>query len=501
MLTALSLGCGRGDVATAPLPAAASRDAVATAGSVPNIAPLPPHRSAAVLRNVEVIKPWREWNLPVPPAEAEASIEASDAAPATTGVLRRLPAVAPTAADNVPGVDQAPADGDVSSTEQATEPSEQPGDGAPPPAVPTILPDGVIVNPFANVSKPADASESAEPASRSDVDPLEHADVAAAGGEGPDEAAAEVPAPPPAISVVTDAVVPGHLQESWFQMIREAYALANRGATFAARQEFERTLYEITQTKDVLSGGEYTAALARGLRALEEAADFLPAEGSLSAPLKVDVILAGHQTPIATELPATLPASALMEAYHQYAETQFGEAVGGIRAGSMALHALGKLYDRLATEGESRCRDAGDRAITFQRAAMRAHGGNYLAANELGVLLARGGDYVRARQLLVRSLQITPTREAEHNLQIVQTRLAQAQGVPVATARRRPPVTARRPRVEWLPVDRFATMSTGEAAVAPRPAPQPAQSAVASRPGRGPIRQALGAFLPPKFDR
>jgi hypothetical protein len=214
------------------------------------------------------------------------------------------------------------------------------------------------------------------------------------------------------VPVVTDAVVPAHLQESWFGLIRGAYALGNRGAQYAARQEFERTLYEIAQTKDVLSGGQHTAALARALRALDEAADFLPGQGNVSAAPRADIILAGHQTPIASQLPTTLPASALMEAYHRYAEAQFGEAVGGVRAGSMALHALGKLYDRLATEDADNCRDAGDRAITLQRAALRAHGGNYLAANELGVLLARGGDHRRARQQFVRSLQLTRTREA-----------------------------------------------------------------------------------------
>jgi hypothetical protein len=285
-------------------------------------------------------------------------------------------------------------------------------------------------------------------------------------------------------------VIPGHLQQSWFQIIRGGYELANRGALFAARQEFERALYEIAQTKDQLSGGSHTAALARALRAYREAIDFLPGDGSLTAPLQTKIILDGHQTPIAQELPSSLPATALFEAYHRYAEGQMALAVGGTRAGSMALHALGKLHDRLASTERECCRDAADLAVTYQRSAIRAHGGNYLAANELGVLLARGGDYARARQMFVRSLQLAPSREAQYNLQVTDERLAEMQGHPLAPPR---PLVAsqppRRPQVRWLPVDQF--VASGATPGAP----------VAHSRSRGAPRSAGQVFPVPRFRR
>lgn len=488
------IGCAKTDV-----PPASPAEQVA--------AVQPVRQPTAVLRDVAAIKPWREYRVERWPSQP--SLQPANQ---WNVVARRLPPVAepvvPIARDTTVAASES-ADStpigtsvptvDVQIDEVAEDAVDDVANTADDPEFDPPLPEGMVINPFAVSDREDDASEPDE-----SVLPVDDITPAVDGRV----AAADVPPPP--VPVVTDAVVPAHLQESWFGLIRGAYALGNRGAQYAARQEFERTLYEIAQTKDVLSGGQHTAALARALRALDEAADFLPGQGNVSAAPRADIILAGHQTPIASQLPTTLPASALMEAYHRYAEAQFGEAVGGVRAGSMALHALGKLYDRLATEDADNCRDAGDRAITLQRAALRAHGGNYLAANELGVLLARGGDHRRARQQFVRSLQLTRTREAEYNLAMVDAKLAQAQG------RAAPPVpqsgrlaqAPRRPRVEWVPAEQFAGAKSGRLA-GPHPAasqhglpkqgPPPAVASEQPAPGR--LRQALNSFLPPKHNR
>jgi hypothetical protein len=272
-------------------------------------------------------------------------------------------------------------------------------------------------------------------------------------------------------------MLPAHLQEAWLQMMREGYALADCGAFFAARREFVRTLYEIAQAMDAHCGDTYHAAsLSRGLRALEEAADFLPSDSSISAPLDTGIVVDPHQTPVGRDQPAGQAPNILFSAYHDYAQQQLAQAVGGVRAGSMALHALGKVYSRLAQTSGDRYRDAADWAITLQESALSAHGGNFLAANELGVLIARSGDYARAQQLFVHSMQLKPNAEADHNLHTVQMKLAQAShpGPPTAAIPPGARVT-QRPQVQWMSMNDFVSVSDPIVSTPPQQMPYASQ--------------------------
>src|SRR5262249_12101401 len=59
--------------------------------------------------------------------------------------------------------------------------------------------------------------------------------------------------------------------------VQRGYDLAQRGAFFAARTEFVQVLRRVAQAKDAASGTEeHARALAAGLRALDEANDFIP---------------------------------------------------------------------------------------------------------------------------------------------------------------------------------------------------------------------------------
>ena len=75
--------------------------------------------------------------------------------------------------------------------------------------------------------------------------------------------------------------------------------------------------------------------------------------------------------------------------------TQLAAAVAGEPAGSMALHALGKLDSQLGRI-EPQHPQADRRAFALQQAALLARDDNHLAAHELGVLLAESGHYVEA---------------------------------------------------------------------------------------------------------
>jgi tetratricopeptide (TPR) repeat protein len=237
----------------------------------------------------------------------------------------------------------------------------------------------------------------------------------------PTPASDQAPAAPQSLSAATPTgkVV----NERAIAKIRRGYELAERGAYFAARNEFLTSLRMIAEAKDQIHGApRRTVALANGLRALEEAADFAPT-GS-AAELDLDVIVASHRTPTgkSLNLEHVLPQQ-LADAYLNYAEVQLASAVAGEPTGSIALHALGKLNSQLGrTEPETNLQ-AGARAFALQEAALWARSDNHLAAHELGVLLAESGHYVESDQLLRQVATRAPHAVVYRNLARVERQL------------------------------------------------------------------------------
>jgi tetratricopeptide (TPR) repeat protein len=206
--------------------------------------------------------------------------------------------------------------------------------------------------------------------------------------------------------------------------IRRGYELAERGAFFAAREEFTEVLRMIAEAKDQLHGSpRRTIALADGLRALDEAADFSPLTPG-GSDLKLSVIVASHRTPVAKELDvdSMLPQQ-LADAYLEYAQAQLGAAVAGEPAGSMALHALGKLQTRLGVVEPEKNPQAARLAFAMQQAALLARSDNHMAAHELGVLLAESGHYAESDQLLRQVAARAPHPVVYRNLARVERQL------------------------------------------------------------------------------
>lgn len=209
--------------------------------------------------------------------------------------------------------------------------------------------------------------------------------------------------------------------------IRRGYALVQRGATFAARREFIDVLQLIAEAKDQKHGSpRRTVALANGLRAIEEAADFAPR--GTGADASVAMIVAAHRTPVGKDDDATglMPAQ-LADRYLNYAQLQLGAAVAGEPAGSMALHALGKLHTQLARTEPQNHPQAERVAFALQQAAILARHDNYLAAHELGVLLAESGHYPEAEQVLGEVAVREPNQVVFRNLARVQRKLGHEQ--------------------------------------------------------------------------
>ena len=232
-------------------------------------------------------------------------------------------------------------------------------------------------------------------------------------------------AAPPITGSPTGAVVSERAEAK----IRRGYALAQRGANFAARSEFIEVLRMIAQAKDQKHGApRRTVALANGLRALDEAADFSPQGSEFDARLGLDVIVSSHRTPVAKSAQAEgLMAQQLAALYFRYAQLQLGAAVAGEPAGSMALHALGKLYSQLGRVEADKHPQAERRAFALQQAALLARPDNYMAAHELGVLLAESGHYAEAENLLGQVSTHKPHAIVYRNLARVQRKLGNPQ--------------------------------------------------------------------------
>ncbi len=209
--------------------------------------------------------------------------------------------------------------------------------------------------------------------------------------------------------------------------VQHACGLAQRGATYSAQVEFVKVLRRIAQALDAESDtDEHSRALAAGLRALDEAGDFAPRGTQLEAEVDVRLVASSHRTPVLAGGTVGITPREAAALYLSYAQTQLGRAVTGQQAGSMALHAMGRLECRLARDVDGDVRHT-RRAMTMFTAALGACPQNNLAANELGVLLARNGHYAEAEAVFRRAVSIMPTAAGYHNLAVAQQKLGRPQ--------------------------------------------------------------------------
>ncbi|HWB11516.1 MAG TPA: hypothetical protein VG826_19960 [Pirellulales bacterium] len=299
------------------------------------------------------------------------------------------------------------------------------------------------------------------------------------------------------------------------QTIRHGYYLAERGALYSARAEFIQALRAIAQALDVQSGRrEHTEALSAGLTALEEAEDFIPDGSRLESDLDVAGLIKAHRTPVCKDLAAdALLPVVVLQHYYTYAQERLAIAAGGTEAGSMALFGLGKTYATMAIDKSMSSVLAEPKAMVFHWAALSAHRGNFLAANELAVLEARWGQNATARSLLQYSVAILPHAAVWRNLAVVHQRLGETELAQLA--RREADLAGHREAVarpgnpqgivpsadvQWLDSKEFAATSRTELD-AQKPAPPAATSpGVSATPVVAPApprqRSAAGWWFP-----
>ncbi|MCC7475614.1 MAG: tetratricopeptide repeat protein [Pirellulales bacterium] len=277
--------------------------------------------------------------------------------------------------------------------------------------------------------------------------------------------------------------------------VRRGYHFAQRGALFAARTEFIQVLRRVAQAKDATLGTDIHATqLAAGLRALDEAADFVPSGVQLEGELSVRRMASSHRTPVLSaqrEEPLPHEASAL---YHAYAREQLSEAASGEQAGSMALYGLGKVHSRLAERSDDDIQQVRS-AITMYAAALDACPANHLAANELGVLLCRMGHANEAVANFTRAIDFAPSATAYHNLAIAQHKIGlpaeaaanEQESQRLASLERITGTRSAQAGVRWVSPEEMARVSQSVAFGPARPSAVPPPPGVANRPGvKGP---------------
>jgi tetratricopeptide (TPR) repeat protein len=307
--------------------------------------------------------------------------------------------------------------------------------------------------------------------------------------EAPRELACPTASPLPTATTVDDRSPQlEQVAQQADRRIRHGFELAGRGAHFAARAEFVGALRLVAEGLDTEQNTNvHSRGLAAALVALKEAENFLPNGSRLETDLDVPGIVAAHTTPVLKNVTEQVTPLAALRCYLTFAQEQFAAAAGEEIAGSMALHALGKLHTAVAQKKGALIAGPETKAMVFYQAAMLVYPKNYMAANDLGVLLAQCGSYGDAQAMFHRSVVICPQATGWQNLakvyrQLGQTTLAErAAQQATLLARQQPMPASGNGLVQWLDPPSFAQTST-TAPNAPGFTPAPPRTSVAGWP-------------------
>ncbi len=264
-------------------------------------------------------------------------------------------------------------------------------------------------------------------------------------------------------------------------MVREAFGLTRSGALFAGEQKFRDALSFVAQTRDAAyASADHAMSLTAAFNALDEANDFLKvASASQVSGSSVAAIAGAHTTPVLTEIDIEklLPHEAIA-LYHRYGERKLALAVGGDSAASMALYGLGRIYAQRA-ELDANDASAARRSVSMYQAAVMTRSDNPLAANELGVSLARGGRYALAQPYLLHAVQLAPTANHHHNLAVVERQLGNqhvanqldATATQLAAREMAGGQLSQRRGIAWVSPEDFNRSSEAGPQLAPQPKP------------------------------
>ena len=291
------------------------------------------------------------------------------------------------------------------------------------------------------------------------------------------------------------------------QLTKEGVALATKGATYSARSKFLASAQLIADALDARHNTQFHShALCAGAIALREADDFSHPESSLAGDPDPTALAASHVTPILKQTrPQTITRLQALQLYYSYATTQLAAAVSGIPEASNAIYYLGRLQPFLGGGVDRGAVLAEPKALALEQAALSIDPRNFRAANELGVLLARCGQYDAARKALLYSASIERHPEIFQNLAYVYRQMgdrADAQSMLMLAAeerRRGRPTSTTAPLVYLVDHKTFSGDAPFvETDLAQSPPPAPGLDAPSAKP-RTPTNYEATPPVPPQY--
>ncbi|HZZ26971.1 MAG TPA: hypothetical protein VFE46_03095 [Pirellulales bacterium] len=253
---------------------------------------------------------------------------------------------------------------------------------------------------------------------------------------------------------------------------RRGFNLAERGALYSARAQFIESLRILAAAQDTQRNtNAHLRALSAGLRALEEVDDFVPHSAQLEPNLNLQLYVDSHRTPVLKN--QILENMAVLDAqrmYLAYAQEQLAAAGGDQPVASLALLGLGKICTVPAEMHGPREQIAEAKAVVYHQAAVMVEPKNFLAANELGVLLAHFGKLPEARATLEQAVAMSAGPTEWRNLAAVCDEMSDA--AHATEARRQAEIAVARLQkdgyasagtkypIEWLDPTAFAGTSS-----------------------------------------
>lgn len=206
------------------------------------------------------------------------------------------------------------------------------------------------------------------------------------------------------------------------------FRLSQRDALYLAQAEFLTALERVADAHDLRRRTRlHSQALNAGLLALAESSDFL-ASPTGARPLDVAQLVRGHGTPVLRHPPVKLPAAPLAALrYREFAYDRLAVAAAGNTDASMALLGLGRVAMRLELVSPAWRAESAAEGTMFFEAAVLADPANFRAAGELSAILIGRGEWIRARDVLARSVGVAPHASTHRQLATVYTRLGETQ--------------------------------------------------------------------------
>lgn len=220
------------------------------------------------------------------------------------------------------------------------------------------------------------------------------------------------------------------IQQQVAALSRQAEDLLSRGACFAARAKMVEALRAISQALDVEAGHrQHSQALARAMQALREADDFAPSGSRLEGNLDLQRVVCAHRTPVLADQKLDHVSSLVAQRrYLEYAQREFAAAGANRPCASQALYGLARVYTLLGqTPADSPVRLARPKALCLHQAALLVDPQNVRAANELGVLLARCGQFEASRRVLQHAVSTGAEPATWHNLTVIHRELGETE--------------------------------------------------------------------------